>query len=223
MALPSALTSRLVIAATVSLWLAACSNDTQRNAAADSTKPVTVAAAKGMAPPDKDAILTSARNDYDYETPERSPDDADNPNDITNGGVPAGQAPTMKISKATRKSPVSSPTEEVLARIVSDKPYAPLGIIAGTNYLWRDRNDPDHGKWKVYMIADDATTKPNKLKRSNAEYVKSDDSGPHPHTQPRIARATKRKNARVDSFAFGVCLEDPVCGTGHCGYGDLEK
>jgi hypothetical protein len=198
--------------------LAACSGDTSDRTAAtdDSARPAAGASAVGSSRPDKTAILASAKADYEYEDPARGPVPATDPTAIPNPGVPQTDAPNLTIRKARRKNIVVMPKEEVLALVYSDKRYSPLGIIADTNYIWRDRSDADSTKWKVYMVPDDATNDLKKLKRDKDKKEYSRDRDP---TKPRLVTGGKKRAA----FVVGVCLEDPACGTGHCGYGDVDS
>ena len=141
-------------------------------------------------PPGQAAIVASAQRDYDYESPERAPVDALEPDDLENDGVDAGNAPVMTIARATLKgSATGAPDSEVLARITSSSAYDKLGIAAGVNYVWRDRRDPpnDDFNWKMYIVPADLTVKMEKLKRSEKrkEYTHGD-----PH-QPRLVVASK--------------------------------
>jgi hypothetical protein len=137
---------------------------------------------------------------------------ARDPDAITHNGVGQGAVPTrFTIAKATR-SPIPTPlTEEVLALIDSDKAYPELGILPGNNYLWRYRADADPTKWEVWLIPERAPQNAEPLTRYTERFSDGD------HTQPRIVRAEKTRLAVV-SIAFGTCLEDPVCPSGHCGY-----
>lgn len=164
-------------------------------------------------PPDQAAIVASAQSDYDYESPERGADTADDPDDLENDGVEAGSAPTMTIARATLKgSATGAPDSEVLARITSSAAYDKLGISAGVNYVWRDRRDPpkDDLTWKMYVVPADLTVKMEKWKRDGKKKAYTHGE---PH-QPRLVVASKDKA----TIAFGACLDDPVCGSGHCGY-----
>lgn len=192
----------LVIAVWTSLSLLACKQD---DTPVRDSIPVTTPPAHDFA-----LILASAKSsDYTYETP-RIPVDASNPSDISNPGVPESSAPTMTIAKATRANTPTPLTEEVLAKIVSDRAYPDLGVLPGDNYVWRYRADSDSTKWEVWVVPDNPSHRAEPLSRS-AEHFSDGDP-----TQPRIVRA--RRTAAGAVIAFAACLQDPVCPSGHCGF-----
>lgn len=166
-----------------------------------------------VTPPAHDfaAILASAKSsDYTYEDPARIAVSARDPTDITHPGVPEASAPTMTIAKAIRASTPTPLTEEVLAKIVSDRAYPDLGLRPGDNYVWRYRADPVAANWQVWVVSDNPSHMGKQLSRSAHDFTDGN------HTQPRIVRARRTTAAAV--VAFGACLEDPVCPSGHCGY-----
>jgi hypothetical protein len=159
------------------------------------------------------AILQSAQSSaYTYEASPRPPVAAKNPDDITHNGVAQGLAPTrFTIAKAMRSTTPTPLTEEVLAVIDSDRAYPELGILPALNYVWRYRADTDPTKWEVWLIPERAPRNAKQLTRSAERFTDGD------HTEPRLVRAEKTR-AAVVAIAFGACLEDPACQSGHCGY-----
>ncbi|HET9013175.1 MAG TPA: hypothetical protein VFN38_15220 [Gemmatimonadaceae bacterium] len=131
---------------------------------------------------------------------------------IPNAGVKDVDAPSaITIARAVATvSPAPWP-EKLLALIHSDKEYKPLGIEAGDNYIWRNEDGSDPKQWETYIVPAAAGANVRKFKRSGAEYSSGD------HTQPRLVVQVTRS-----VVTFGACLEDPACGTGHCGYGEVQ-
>jgi hypothetical protein len=126
--------------------------------------------------------------------------------------LPDAAAPVaFTIARAVPKSSPAPSGKVILALIKSDKPYPHLGIAAGDNYVWRDATNPDPSKWETYMVQLAPAANFKKLKRGSTHYSTGDP------TQPRLVKAVSR-----GFVAFGVCLDDPMCGSGHCGYGDVE-
>jgi hypothetical protein len=212
----SALRGSLVVAA--GAWLMGCTGgDRTSQDSASVTARDTASASNATRRPvqhDFDKVVAEAQPPaYTYESSPRPPVNAKNPDDIKHNGVPQNAVPTrFTIAKATRTNPPTQLTEEVLALIDSDQAYAELGILPGNNYIWRYRADADKTKWEVWMVPQRAPQNAKPLTRSSEAL--SDGVDP---TQPRIVRAEKTRLAVV-SIAFGTCLEDPVCTSGHCGY-----
>jgi hypothetical protein len=162
---------------------------------------------------DFESIVKSAQPPaYTYEISPRTPVLAKNPDDITHNGVAQGLVPTtFTIAKATRSTTPTPLTEEVLAVIESDRAYAELGILPDKNYVWRYRADPDSTKWEVWVIPERVPRNAKQLTRSAERFTDGD------HREPRLVRAEKSRGV-ASTIAFGACLEDPVCPSGHCGY-----
>jgi hypothetical protein len=160
--------------------------------------------------PDPAAVAALAKS-YDFVDP-AAPVDAVTP--LPDGtAVPEGAAPT--VLTIARAVPTASPApsgEVILALVNSNKAYPPLGIEVGDNWIWRNQADADPKKWDTYMVPAAAGSDPKKLKRDNKEYSNGS------HEQPRLVRSINKA-----VLSFGACLDDPACGSGHCGYGDLDR
>ena len=153
------------------------------------------------------SIIRQAVRDYDY-GPERPPFMITDP-DFPGTVVADGSIPRMTIATATRKPGVPPPSDQILARIRSVRAYPPMGLAEGDNYIVRSSRDTAMSGALVTQIIP--------LNRAAARYGLTRDSRKHEYTHgdPREPRLVIIK---VHSVALGVCLEDPVCGTGHCGY-----
>jgi hypothetical protein len=128
-----------------------------------------------------------------------------------NTSVPDLEAPTdITIARAVPNTPPGPSGKVIMALVHSNRAYKHLGIAVGDNYVWRDSTSGDKKKWLTFMVPATVSSDAKKLKRDTVEYSMGD------HKQPRLVRAVTR------SVSFGVCLEDPACGTGHCGYGDVD-
>lgn len=161
--------------------------------------------------PTQSEVLELAKS-YDFVNP-TGPIPAANP--LPDGtGVPANQAPTsLTIERAVPKVSPAPEGKVILARVHSDKAYQHLGIEEGDNYIWVDRHLPKLLKhwWRTYMVPAKAGSDAKRLKRSDDEYSHGDP------TEPRLVMMIVRG---IESF--GACLDDPNCGSGHCGFGDVE-
>lgn len=157
--------------------------------------------------PDPQAVMDLAKS-YDFVNPS-APVDANTA--LPGQPVPDTDAPNMTIARAVAKMSPAPVGFVILAVVTSDKAYKPLGIEPGLNYIWRDETDADAKKWETYMVPANVKSDPKKMKRENTKYSEGE------HTEPRLVRTLTRAQ-----FSFGACLEDPACGSGHCGYGDTE-
>jgi hypothetical protein len=153
------------------------------------------------------AIIRQAEDSYQY-GPERAPvtttDSA-----FPGQHVPDGTIPRMTIATATLKRDVRRPPARIIARIRSSQPYAPLGIVAGDNYIWRSSWDTTKATtWVTQIIPGDRAAGTHALARDprRREYT---------HGDPREPRLVL---VMVSSVGLAFCFDDPVCGTGHCGY-----
>lgn len=127
-------------------------------------------------------------------------------------GVKDSDAPTkITIARAVPTATPAPTGKVILALVNSDKEYKPLGIEEGDNYIYRDETDPDSTKWETYMVPVKAGSNPKHMKRDKERYSEGD------HTQPRLVRVLTKS-----LVAFGACLDDPACQSGHCGYGDVD-
>ena len=138
--------------------------------------------------------------------------------DLPNPDLPDTDAPTkITIARAVPNTPPGPSGRVLMALVYSDKPYKRLGIEAGNNYIFRDSTEKDPKKFETYMVPADAGSSGDakKLKRAPEKFSDGD------HTEPRLVKTTAKVMTR-SLLAFGACLEDPGCGSGHCGYGDLD-
>lgn len=127
-------------------------------------------------------------------------------------GVVSADAPKkITIARAVPSVTPAPSGKVIIALISSDKPYPFLGIAAGNNYVWRDESSSSSKKWVTYMVPELAGADPKRLKRTGKKYSDGE------HTEPRLVHELKRRG--LD--AFGACLDDPMCGSGHCGYGNV--
>jgi hypothetical protein len=145
---------------------------------------------------------------YDF-GPERPPINADDPG-FQGPVVPDGQIPRMTIATATLKPNVPVPKDRIIARIRSERAYPPMGIAAGTNYIWRNSRDARRAKdWKTLIVGGDSAMTRHVLQR-DARHM------PYSHGDPAEPRLVV---LHVHSVALGACLDDPMCSpSGHCGY-----
>ena len=153
-------------------------------------------------------ILREARTTYEY-GPERPPisiQDTAFPGTVVSD---PGTVPRMTIATAKLKPGAQPPAYPVLARIRSSGDYPPMGIHAGDNFIWRSSSDTTMAaNWATKLVAgrDSATSYSLHRDTRSIEYTHGDPK------EPRLVRIT------VHSMAIGVCLSDPVCSSGHCGY-----
>ena len=160
--------------------------------------------------PSQLAIRPQAQNDYDF-GPERPAIDMTD-STFPGSSVPDSAAPRMTASTMTLKTGHARSTRRLLARITSSRDYPPMGIYAGVNYVWRNTWDTTSvaaARW-TNIITPDATGRPDKRLVRDARLDRFPITlGLH---EPSVVRL------RVNSYAFEVCLDDPVCPSGHCGY-----
>jgi hypothetical protein len=101
---------------------------------------------------------------------------------------------------------------QLLARITSDKDYPLMGIVEGQNFVWRNTWDSTAvaaATW-INTVTPAAAGHPDHVLRRDPRLNRYPALvAPH---QPRLLKLI------VNSFAFIACLDDPGCGTGHCGY-----
>jgi hypothetical protein len=147
--------------------------------------------------PTQVALLSEAQLDYDVAPTERPPKDTTDRAFPPGHSVPDDDAPNMTIATMTLKPGHPPARLKLIARITSNRDFAPMGIQRGMNYVWRDtltraawitpRSGPDHHLVETpgYQFAS------------------------RPEHQPSLLRVA------VNSFAFVLCLDD--CPTGHCG------
>lgn len=164
-----------------------------------------------LLPTPSQITVLDAQDDYDA-GPERAP--ATEADTLVPGMTlqPDDDAPTMTIATLTLKPGRVRRSRRLLARITSNKDYAPMGIAKGQNLVWRDTWDSTAVAAAAWHSVLTPTTRPGR-----PDHVLVRDPRPNryppsvvPH-QPRLIRLTIR------SFAFVLCLDDPMCPTGHCG------
>jgi hypothetical protein len=154
------------------------------------------------------ASIFDAAKDYDV-GPER-PAVEETDRAFTGPTAPDTAAPTsISIATMTLKPGRPRGPRQLLARITSNKAYSLMGITEGQNFVWRST-------WDSSAVASVNTLTPGKA--GAPDHVLTRDSRPNrylpvgtPH-QPRLLKLL------VNSFAFVACLDDPGCGTGHCGF-----
>ena len=153
------------------------------------------------------AVRREAESLYDF-GPERPPLRANDPA-FKGPVVPDGEIPRMWISTATLKPNVPVPKDRIIARIRSERAYPLLGIAAGENYVWRNSRDARRAKsWVTLVVAADSALARHTLKRDERlmEYTHGEPA------EPRLVIL------QVHSQSLSMCLDDPMCSTGHCGY-----
>jgi hypothetical protein len=161
---------------------------------------------QGLSTTQQEVIQEAAANyDFDAERPPLRIRDPQFP-----GAVSPGDAgPTMTISTMHLKPGRERGSHRLIARIKSEGDYPAMGIYTGMNYIWRSSWDTTGAAaWVTKVVS----TKP-----STPEHVLARDPRMHEYTtgdpaEPRLVHVTKA------SFAIAACLDDPMCGSGHCGY-----
>jgi hypothetical protein len=120
--------------------------------------------------------------------------------------------PHMTIATLTLKPGRPRGTRQLMALIKSDEAYAPMGIAEGENVVWRDTWDSTAvaaERW-INVVTPRKRGKPDHTLRRDPRRDRYPAlSVPH---QPRLIVLSVR------SFALIACLDDPSCGTGHCGH-----
>jgi hypothetical protein len=152
------------------------------------------------------AILLEAASEYDT-FGERPPVAIDLPNfrgPHTPGNAEA--APNMTIATMRLKSGHTQPSHRLIARIKSEGDYPPFGIYAGMNFIWRNSwSNADTATWVTKIVPTKPSAPEHVLQRDSVEYTHGAPA------EPRLVKMT------VASFAIAACLDDPRCGSGHCG------
>jgi hypothetical protein len=124
--------------------------------------------------------------------------------------VADGKVPNVWIATATLKPGNPAPLHPILARIRSEGSYAPMGLVAGYNYIWRSSADIKTAlSWQTKIISADRSAKSHILTRDARKYE---------YSHGMSAREPRLVLIKVHSVGLGVCLDDPVCPTRHCGY-----
>jgi hypothetical protein len=145
---------------------------------------------------------------YDFEAPGREPVRMTDP-DFSGPTVRDGQVPHVVIQTATLKPGKVRPEGRIIARIYSDSAYRNLGLQRGYNYVWRNSwNDADTATWVTKIIPQE----------NAGEHVLTRDSRHLQYARDMPAKVPRLVILRVNSEALTICLDDPGCPTGHCGY-----
>jgi hypothetical protein len=192
-------------AAVLALFGAGCNKDQTLQ---QTPQTLTVADTQGLSPAQV-AIFQEAVTEYDTDTAERPPlairDTA-----FPGSHTPGDSAPHMTIATMRLKTGHPKPPHRLIARIKSDGDYPGIGIREGTNFIWRS-------SWDTTTAAT-WITKVVPMKASAPEYVLHRDARLHEYTSGSSAAEPRLVKVAVASFAFATCLDDPMCGSGHCGY-----
>ncbi|NUO38942.1 MAG: hypothetical protein HOQ19_03520 [Gemmatimonadaceae bacterium] len=187
--------------------LQACNQSGNQNGSPATEKP------PGDKKPTQAEVLELAKS---YSFPNPTPPVAPIAN-LPNPDMPEADAPT-KITIA-RAVPITSPGPSgrvLMALVYSNKSVKRLGIEEGNNYIFRDSTSRDPKTFETYMVPADpgSSGDAKRLKRASEKFSDGD------HTEPRLVKSAAKVMTR-SMLAFGACLEDPGCTSGHCGYGDL--
>jgi hypothetical protein len=156
------------------------------------------------------SAILDAQDDYDV-GPER-PAIAENDPGFPGPTAPDAAAPAV-ITIATMRLKPGRPRgpSQLLARISSDRDYPPLGVVAGRNIVWRNSWDSTAvaaARW-INTLTPAKGGKPDHVLTRDPRLNRYPATIPH---QPRLLKLTVR------SIGFIVCLDDPACGSGHCGH-----
>jgi hypothetical protein len=152
--------------------------------------------------------LRAAQELYDYGK-ERTPVTV-NDREFKGPYVPDDSVPRMWIASAKLKANVKQPATRIIARIRSERAYPPMGIVAGYNYVWRNSWEKrTASRWVTKILPDDKSVTEHQLLRDARKHEYTHGMSP---IEPRLVRI------KVHSMGIGLCLDDPVCPTGHCGY-----
>ena len=203
--------SRLASAAALIVVVVGCRPDADNADSARTTPVASVdsgARTTAISDTSSRSVIREARTLYDYGR-ERPPlairDTA-----YTGPYVSDDSIPRVWIATASLKANAPRPKTRIIARIRSERAFAPLGIVAGYNYVWRNSWDTAAvARWATRIVPDDSVAKPHDLVRDARKHEYTRGMSP---MEPRLVRI------KVHSTALGLCLDDPICPTGHCGY-----
>ena len=160
-----------------------------------------------LAVAEHDSIVREADSLYDFGT-ERATVMVDDPA-FQGPVVDDGRIPHMTIATAKLKVGTPQPAHRIIARIRSDAPYTKMGVQAGYNYVWRNSwSDADTASWLTQIVARDSATAHDLIR----------DSRRHEYTHGMSPKEPRLVILKVHSIALALCLDDPMCSTGHCGY-----
>lgn len=156
---------------------------------------------------DNREIVEEATSKYDYGVDRNAIDRIDR--NLPAPTIPDDTALHMTIATASLKRGVARPASRIIAVIRSNGDYPALGIYAGNNYIWRSSWDRSAAEtWENKVVPGNLEKRAHTLTRDPRMHEYTDG----PPGVPRLVRVTVR------SMAFVVCLDDPMCGTGHCGH-----
>lgn len=154
------------------------------------------------------SVIRQAEELYDYGK-ERTPVTVSD-REFKGPYMPDDSVPRMWIASAKLKANVQRPADRIIARIRSERSYPPMGIVAGYNYVWRNSwNERTASRWITRVIPTEKSGKEHQLVR---------DARNHEYTHGMSPREPRLVRIKVHSMAVGLCLDDPICPTGHCGY-----
>jgi hypothetical protein len=148
-----------------------------------------------LAMPSSREVFDAAQQYYRVGS-ERPPRDTVDQNFPRGHSVPDSDAPTMTIATLTA-GPVPGPLPgKLLARITSNRDYAPMGIEQGPNILWRD------SLGRVWITPRSGSSRQlYQVPRYVFRLL--------PGHEPSLIRV------HTNSFSFVACVDD--CSSGHCG------
>lgn len=119
---------------------------------------------------------------------------------------------TITIATMTLKPSGARGSRRFLARITSNKDYPLLGIYEGQNFVWRNTWDSTVVSAPTWIN----TITPAALGKD--DHVLTRDPRPSRYPVYGGAHEPSMYKLIVRSIALVVCLDDPMCSTGHCGY-----
>jgi len=196
---------RMFVALAATMLLVAC-NGGNKVDTGGTQKTTALPDTTGMTPVQVQ-ILKEALSHYNIDKNERPPL-AITDSSFPGAAIPESEAPEMTIATMTRDTTTPRPAWRLIARITSRGDYPAMGVYKGTNFIWRSSwNNADSATWVTRVVSTSPGKAAHDLHRDprTIEYTHGDPS------QPRLVKIT------VHSIAFAVCLDDPMCGSGHCG------
>jgi hypothetical protein len=155
-------------------------------------------------------ILHLANTDYDF-GPKRDAIPRVDPG-FPGPTAPDSPAPHMTIETMTMKAGLVHQPPRIIARITSDRDYPLMGIYEGVNYVWRNTWDTTTvaaATW-INRITSDNLGQPDHQLVRDTRLNHLPPSGTH--HEPSLLKLA------VNSIAFELCLDDPLCQSGHCGH-----
>jgi hypothetical protein len=165
---------------------------------------------QGPAPTASQSAVLNASNDYDIGQERAAM--VENDPAFPGPTSPDAAAPTtITIATMTLKPSRAHGSRRLLARITSDKDYPLLGIYTGQNFVWRNSWDTTAVSAPAWIntVTPAAPGKP--------DHVLTRDPRPNRYPAYDAAHQPSLHKLTVRSVVYIVCLDDPMCGTGHCG------